>query len=181
MKTIALILVPLLAAALPGLAQVNTIKRIKPVTTQAPVAPARSGIIVQGGLETRPTEAIGPKQDDPLTHGCGPGMTPIDGPVDLVRPGGEGDPQARGNGVESIGPKQDDPSRPGTLAIGPKQDDPSRPGVLAIGPKQDDPSRPGTLAIGPKQDDPRAPGAAGRVGRPGDDNDPKARCVPAAR
>lgn len=215
MKLSALVLAPLLAALVaPAAAQVNTIKRVRPIAAQTPVpVPAgKSGIVVQGGLQAqpsgpdniivqgglqpRPSEAIGPKQDDPLTSGCGPGMSPVDGPVDIVRPGGEGDPHAGHHGVEAIGPKQDDPGRPGTLAIGPKQDDPGRPGTLAIGPKQDDPGRPGTLAIGPKQDDPGRPGTlaigpkqddprtrgtVSRVGRPGDDNDPKARCVPTAR
>lgn len=40
--------------------------------------------------------------------------------------------------------------------------------------------RPGAEAIGPKQDDPARPGAAA-VARPGDDEDPKARCVPTGR
>lgn len=82
--------------------------------------------------------------------------------------------------------------RPGAEAIGPKQDDPRAPqGIIvqggreAIGPKQDDPraalaARRGAQAIGPKQDDPARPGAAA-VARPGDDEDPKARCVPTGR
>jgi hypothetical protein len=126
-------------------------------------------------------EAIGPKQDDPLTA-CAPGE---DAKTGIIVQGGR----------EAIGPKQDDPRK---LAIGPKQDDPlrapvlARPGddndpkasggsgiivqggVEAIGPKQDDPRAPGRLlAIGPKQDDPRSPAAV--VARPGDDEDPQAR------
>lgn len=38
----------------------------------------------------------------------------------------------------------------------------------------------GVLAIGPQQNDPARPGAAA-VARPGDDEDPKARCVPTGR
>lgn len=131
-------------------------------------------------------EAIGPKQDDPRA------------PQGIIVQGGR----------EAIGPKQDDPRAPqgivvqgGREAIGPKQDDPRAPqglvgedgigpgggceGSLAIGPKQDDPraalaARRGAQAIGPKQDDPARPGAAA-VARPGDDEDPKARCVPTGR
>ena len=113
-------------------------------------------------------------------------------PVAQPSPGGR-------PGAEAIGPKQDDPRAPqgiivqgGREAIGPKQDDPRAPqgivvqgGREAIGPKQDDPraalaARRGAQAIGPKRDDPARPGAAA-VARPGDDEDPKARCVPTGR
>ena len=102
----------------------------------------------------------------------------------------------------AIGPKQDDPramcsstagvksargSRgiiiQGGLRPDPENDPKASGGAVAIGPKQDDPRTPqgGVLAIGPKQDDPRVPALAGR---PGDDNDPKARqaarCAPMA-
>ena len=102
----------------------------------------------------------------------------------------------------AIGPKQDDPralcasatgakfargSRgiiiQGGLRPDPENDPKASGGAVAIGPKQDDPraSQAGMLAIGPKQDDPRVPALAGR---PGDDNDPKARqaarCAPTA-
>lgn len=142
----------------------------------AVIATQQVPIISPGGVE-----AIGPKQDDPLTT-CGPVKA---GQVGIVVQGGR----------EAIGPKQDDPR---ALAIGPKQDDPlrastlARPGddndpkasggsgiivqggIEAIGPKQDDPRAPGRgLAIGPKQDDPRSPIAV--LARPGDDDDPQAR------
>ena len=157
--------------AAPAGAQVNAVKRLP---AKAPAS--QSGIVVQGGRE-----AIGPKQDDPRAAG-------------IVVQGGR----------EAIGPKQDDPRAagcaPGTLAIGPKQDDPAtgalaRPGddedpqargdAEAIGPKQDDPRQGGIIvqggreAIGPKQDDPRARAAV--AARPGDDEDPQARCIPQGR
>ena len=146
------------------------------VVIAALIAAQQVPIISPGGIE-----AIGPKQDDPLTA-CAPGAT---GQAGIVVQGGR----------EAIGPKQDDPRK---LAIGPKQDDPLRASVLArpgddndpkasggsgiivqggleaIGPKQDDPRAPGRkLAIGPKQDDPRSPIAV--LARPGDDDDPQAR------
>lgn len=110
--------------------------------------PAVAPAPAQGIVVQGGREAIGPKQDDPraMDDGC-------DG---LIVQGGR----------EAIGPKQDDPKAAGTasLAIGPKQDDPRAAAAASRG----------TLAIGPKQDDPRA--AAAAQARPGDDNDPKARC-----
>ena len=138
-------------------------------------------VITPGGME-----AIGPKQDDPLTA-CGPAEGGASG---IIVQGGR----------EAIGPKQDDPRK---LAIGPKQDDPLRARVLArpgddndpkasgagggsgdtgpggiivqggieaIGPKQDDRRTPsGIEAIGPKQDDPRTPGGIEAIGPKQDD------------
>jgi hypothetical protein len=166
---LALVLAALLSA--PATAQVTTVKRLP---AKAPAS--QSGIVVQGGRE-----AIGPKQDDPRAAG-------------IVVQGGR----------EAIGPKQDDPRAagctPGTLAIGPKQDDPAtgalarpgddedpqaRGGSESIGPKQDDPRVAGIIvqggreAIGPKQDDPRSGVAI--AARPGDDEDPQARCIPQGR
>ena len=63
-------------------------------------------------------EAIGPKQDDPLTCDVG---------------------EAGPDGVLAIGPKQDDP-RSGIIVQGGR--------VLAIGPKQDDPRAPGMAVVG---------------------------------
>ncbi|MCY7339250.1 MAG: hypothetical protein LH465_04770 [Sphingomonas bacterium] len=78
-----------------------------PATASAQVALVRPNVV----------QAIGPKQDDPLTCGS----------------------EVGGGGVEAIGPKQDDP-RQGIivqggrqLAIGPKQDDPRSPGVSVVG------------------------------------------------
>ena len=61
-----------------------------------------SKIIVQGGIDPKPTDArsmvaIGPKQDDPVRKG--------DGRSSLTIAGGTGDPAA-------LGPKQDDPGPP---------------------------------------------------------------------
>ncbi|MFZ5662895.1 MAG: hypothetical protein ACOY9B_09350 [Pseudomonadota bacterium] len=130
---------------------------------------APQGIIVQGGRE-----AIGPKQDDPRAP---QGLVGEDG----IGPGGGCE------GSLAIGPKQDDPSSGATARPGDDEDPKAAggTGVLAIGPKQDDPraalaARHGAQAIGPKQDDPARPGAAA-VARPGDDEDPKARCVPTGR
>lgn len=112
--------------------------------------PGQRGIVVQGGRE-----AIGPKQDDPRATDCGgiAGTTDIQGIPGKA--GGENDPKAHaGNGAVAIGPKQDDPSTRGIIVQG------------------------GIEAIGPKQDDPRALTAVQQ--RPGDDNDPKAKCAPAA-
>lgn len=112
--------------------------------------PGQKGIVVQGGRE-----AIGPKQDDPRTVECGGATDAVSAQGIPGKPGGEDDPKAHsGNGTRAIGPKQDDPSTRGIIVQG------------------------GLEAIGPKQDDPRAPAAAQH--RPGDDNDPKARCAPAA-
>lgn len=144
------------------------------IATLIAVQPAP--VISPGGIE-----AIGPKQDDPLTMcepgtGEGPGLA-----TGIIVQGGRTGIIVQGGrtGAEAIGPKQDDPGRPGgVLAIGPKQDDPSRPGALARPGDDNDPQAFGgqstNLAIGPKQDDPSRPGALAVVARPGDDEDPQA-------
>ena len=143
----------LVLAALLCAPAVAQVTTVKRLPAKAPAA--ASGIVVQGGRE-----AIGPKQDDPRTAGCAPGSLAIgpkqDDPATgaLARPGDDEDPQARG----------------GSGAIGPKQDDPRQAGIIVQG---------GREAIGPKQDDPRA--AVAVVARTGDDNDPKARCIPQGR
>jgi hypothetical protein len=166
-----------------------------PFPAVAQIAQIKPGVI----------QAIGPKQDDPLTcpaEGAAPGGKG----VPIVVQGGRSAnaPIVVQGGIEAIGPKQDDPrasgrvARPGddndpkafggqstNLAIGPKQDDPRSPGRLARPGDDNDPKAFGgqstNLAIGPKQDDPRAPGVATR---PGDDEDPQAlalagKCAPA--
>lgn len=195
----------LLACLAPSALAQAPVSRIRPAV--APVAgstpvqaigpkqddPRTAGIVVQGGRdqdcdsdadgvpEDRRALAIGPKQDDP--------RSPVGA---AARPGDDEDPKAAGGtGALAIGPKQDDPGSRGIIVQGGLQDGSAGgvrgPGVLAIGPKQDDPrspaavglKSPGVLAIGPKQDDPSRPGAA--MGRPGDDEDPKARCMPRTR
>lgn len=125
------------------------------------------------------SQAIGPKQDDPLAI-CDATGNPASGPE------GRNGIIVQG-GLEAIGPRQDDPRSPAVLARPGDENDPKanggttgiivQGGIEAIGPKQDDPRSPGVLAIGPKQDDPRSPRTLGARGRAGDDNDPKAKAA----